>query len=292
MRNKIAVCEFSFPCLGPVNIELASRAGFDGIQLIDCFELSQGAPLLNPYVRNAYLEAADRWNIEFQGLHLYSLCHADIMGSLMDSPMGQVIKDNLRNSVETCRLMNISNIMVNFNGHHLRYRPCKEQWDNATEALQYAYRLCEDSGVTLTIETLHSPQQFFELREKVGPNLKLCFDTMIPVVHNTGVPAELIQGYGIDAIDHFHVHDVLPDDRGYFAVHTCKPALIGEGQSGFWDCARVINDTDFRGWFVSESVYMRREYYPGQDTSGEIDYLQSASRDVATLRRAFVDKVL
>jgi len=287
-QNKIAVCEFSFPNLGPVNIELASRAGFDGVQLIDSWELSPSVPLLNPYIRAAYMEAAEKWNIAFPSLHLYALCHADIMGSDLNSAAGELIKFNLRSAVETCKLMGIPAIMVNFNPHHLSKRPCLEQWDNATAALKYGYELCEDNGVQMTIETLHSPEAFFRLREKVGDNLKICFDTMIPMVHGTGIPVELLKGYGIDAVDHFHVHDANPDPRGYWGMHLVSSALIGEGQSGFRDCAEVINASGFRGWFVSETVYTNPAFYKGMDISNGMDYVAMAKRDVQTLRDTFV----
>ena len=286
MKNRTAVCEFSFPRLGPIAIELASQAGFDGIQLIDTYELAQGAPLLNPAVQNAYLEAAEKYHIAFQGLHLYSLCHADILGSIMDSPNGEIIKQNLRNAVETCKRMNIPVIMMNFNGHHLIHRPCTEQWDNATEALKFGYDLCEENGIQMTIETLHTPEKFFALRDRVGANLKICFDTLIPRVHDVGIPAELIKAYGIDEIDHFHVHDCLPDSRGYFTVHTLSSALIGEGKSGFAECADVINGTDFCGWFVSETCYFNRKLF--KNPGAELDYAALASKDVETLKRTFV----
>ena len=286
MKNRIAVCEFSFPRLGPVAIRLAHDAGFDGIQLIDTYELAQGAPLLNPAIRDAYLSAAGQYNIAFQGLHLYALCHADILGSRMDSPNGEIIRKNLENAVETCKLMNIPVIMMNFNGHHLIHKPCTEQWDNATEALKYGYDLCEDNGIQMTIETLHSPEKFFALRDRVGEHLKICFDTLIPRVHDTGIPAELIQGYGISSIDHFHVHDCLPDERGYFAVHLLKSSLIGEGKSGFRECADVINQSDFCGWFVSETCYFNPALF--DDPSQPFDYAALAAKDVATLRKTFV----
>ena len=289
MKNRTAVCEFSFPRLGPIAIQLAGKASFDGIQLIDTYELAQGAPLLNPAIRETYVEAAEKYNIAFQGLHLYSLCHADILGSTMDSVNGEIIQQNIKNAVETCKLMNIPVIMMNFNGHHLNRKPCTEQWDNAAEALKFGYNLCEDNGIRLTIETLHTPEKFAKLREKIGENLKICFDTLIPKVHDAGIPAELIQGYGIEAIDHFHVHDCLPDDRGYFTVHTLTPALIGEGKSGFYECAEVINSTDFSGWFVSETCYFNPVLLQKQNVN--LDYAALASKDVWTLREAFMKEI-
>lgn len=285
MKNRFAACEFDFPCLGPIAIKLASEAGFDGIQLIDTYELAQGAPLLNPSVREEYIAAAEKYHIAFQGLHLYSLCHADILGSIMNTPNGEIIKQNIENAVETCKLMNIPTIMMNFNGHHLIHKPCTEQWDNATEALKYGYQLCEDNGIQMTIETLHSPENFFRLRDKVGKNLKICFDTMIPRAHDTGIPSELISAYGIDAIDHFHVHDCMPDSRGYFTVHTLTSSLIGKGKSGFFDCAEVIKNSGFSGWFVSETCYFNRKLFTNP-TSG-LDYAELAARDVEMLRKTF-----
>ena len=70
---KIGVCEFSFPCRGPIAIGMAGEAGFDGVQIADCMGSDEGYPLHNPYVQDCYLKACEEHKVELQAMHLQRL---------------------------------------------------------------------------------------------------------------------------------------------------------------------------------------------------------------------------
>ena len=55
-RVKFGVCEFSFPCWGPLALQMAHEAGFTGMQLADAGGSANAYPLNNKRVQDSYLE--------------------------------------------------------------------------------------------------------------------------------------------------------------------------------------------------------------------------------------------
>lgn len=284
MENKIGVCDFSFPSGGVVGVEMAGRAGFQGLQIMDATEMNQGFPLLNPIIREMYTSTAQKYALEFQGLNLAALCFANIMGSPLDSPNGEIIKNYIRKSAETCKLMGIPTVMMNVNNIHFIAKPSPEIMKNIKDTLRFANNLLEDIGVVLTIETCIPAKMFHEIRETISENIKMCFDIANPVYHGIGEPSELIKQYGLDAIDHFHIKDFK---KGYFGYLTQNSEMCypGEGGAGFDACAKIINDGGFKGWFISESIYTMPNFY--ENRSKEMDPLEAAKKDAAIIREAF-----
>jgi len=272
---KIGVCEFSFPCWGPLAIQMAAQAGYEGIQLADAGGAANAYPLLNSYVRNAYLETAEKFGVRFQAIHFHSLFHSHLIDHSPESALGKEARELIAKDVEACRLMRVPTAMITITNIL-----SPEQYDNVCDALRYAGALCRDAGVELTIETDLRPNAFHRLLEDIGGGAKLCFDTMNPIVYDIGTPSELIHQYGIELIDHFHVKDCARNSRGYFTKYTTPMRLIGEGESGFAASADVIRKSDFRGWIVSESFYFDKGF-------GGADFLASAKKDAACLRRNF-----
>lgn len=272
---KIGVCEFSFPCWGPLAIQMAAKAGYEGMQLADAGGAANAYPLLNDFIRNAYLETAEQSKLTFQAIHFHSLFHRHLIDHPPESALGTEAREHIAKDVEACCLMRIPVAMITVTNIL-----SAEQYANVCDALRYANELCKDAGIRLTIETDLRPDAFHRLQEDIGQGAKLCFDTMNPMVYGIGVPSALIHQYGIDQIDHFHVKDCAPNSRGFFTKYTTPMRLIGEGESGFSASANVIRESGFQGWIISESFYF--------DSSFEgADYLALAKKDVLCLRKNF-----
>mgnify|MGYP000105059733 FL=1 len=52
-RFKFGVCEFSFPCWGPLALQMAHEAGFTGMQLADAGGSTNSYPLNNKRVQES-----------------------------------------------------------------------------------------------------------------------------------------------------------------------------------------------------------------------------------------------
>lgn len=284
MKNQIGVCDFSFPCGGVVGVEMAGRAGFQGIQIMDAANMGEGFPLLNPVIQEMYKEAAEKYGLVFQGLNLSALCFSNLMGSPLDSSNGAVIKNYLDKSVETCVQMGIKTVMMNVNNIHFVSKPSPVIMENIKDTLRYANDRLEDIGVVLAIETCIPAPMFHDIRQEISENIKLCFDIANPVYHGIGYPPELMKAYGLDAIDHFHIKDFR---KGYFGYLTqnCEMCYPGEGGAGFWECVDLIHQGGFKGWFISESIYTIPNFYDENDTVR--NPLEAARKDAAIMRSAF-----
>ncbi len=286
MKSKIGVCDFSFPAGGVVGVEMAGRAGFQGMQIMDAPSMREGFPLLNPVVREMYQETAEKYAMEFQGLNLAALCFSNIMGSPLDSANGGIIKNYINKTVETCKLMGIKTVMMNVNNIHFISKPSPEIMRNIKDILRYANDRLEDIGVVLSVETCIPAPMFHDIRREISENIKMCFDIANPVYHGIGYPPDLIRQYGLDCIDHFHIKDFK---EGYFGYLTqdCEMCYPGEGGAGFQECAKIIREGGFEGWFISESIYTLPGFYEEGDPVQ--DPIEAAKKDAAIMRKALIE---
>lgn len=270
---KLGVCEFCLPCEGPAAFQLAQQAGFTGIQLGDCGGSENGYPFRDPFIRTSYKEASLEYGVELQAMHLHTLFRQRFIDHAPETPQGEEARAAVRVAAEACEAMGIPVMMITVTNIY-----SAEQYDNVCACLSYACKLCEDHGLRLAVETDLPPERFSAMRRRVG-DIFLCFDTMNPTVYGIGQPAALIHAYGMDLIDHFHVKDCCRNSRGYFTKYTTPYRLIGQGESGFEDCARVIEASGYTGWLISETFYCDKSF------SGT--FLSLASADANFLRSRF-----
>ncbi len=85
-RIQFGVCEFSFPCWGPLALQMAHEAGFTGMQLADAGGSTNAYPLNNKRVQESYLEAAAKYGITLQSIHLYTLVRQNFIRFSQASP--------------------------------------------------------------------------------------------------------------------------------------------------------------------------------------------------------------
>lgn len=88
-KLKFAACEWCFPCWGDLAVKMAHEAGFDGMQLGDAGGSMNAYPLRDPGVQAYYLEAGEKYHIEFPQIHLYTLGHQGHYRSRLDSLRGR-----------------------------------------------------------------------------------------------------------------------------------------------------------------------------------------------------------
>ena len=88
-KLKFAACEWCFPCWGDLAVKMAHEAGFDGMQLGDAGGSMNAYPLRDPGVQAYYLEAGEKYHIEFPQIHLYTLGHQGYYRSRLDSLEGK-----------------------------------------------------------------------------------------------------------------------------------------------------------------------------------------------------------
>lgn len=107
MKNKMAICEWCFPCLGRSALKLASDIGFEGIQLGDLGGASRRFPMNNREIQEEYLQASEEYGIELETLHLYTLTREGTMLYPFGTVQSDEAKLSIRNGVDACVAMKI-----------------------------------------------------------------------------------------------------------------------------------------------------------------------------------------
>lgn len=274
-KVKIGVCEFSFPVQGPLAVQMAKEAGFEGMQITDGLSFRGGYPFLNPRIQDAYLNAGEANGIVFQAMHLQTLFTSQFMKEKPSSEKGKVARECVENAARACKAMGIPAIMVTV----IRIEN-REQYAYAVENLKYTLDICDRYGIRLTMENDLSAEAFLKLRDEVGQGMRLCFDTMNTVVNGIGWPEDVLSQVGISSVDHFHMKDCVENENGFMTKYTTPFRLIGEGRTHIEEAAARIKELDYSGWIVSESFYHDPVF-------GGADCVELAQRDVKTLQKLF-----
>ena len=276
-RFKFGVCEFSFPCWGPLALQMAHEAGFTGMQLADAGGSTNSYPLNNKRVQESYLEASVKYGIELQSIHLYTLVRQNFIRYSQSSPEGQECMESIRKGIIAAAEMHIPTVMI----EGMRMYGAA-QHKHVFDMYKYAVEVAQDYGVQIAMETDIRLEDHFKFLDRFDGKLKLCFDTHNPVMYGTGYPPDMIRVLGRERIDHFHMKESQPDAEGFVTKETAPIVLLGQGGTFFKESVQAIKDIGYEGWIISETFYNRRN----MNENGE-DYVSSAKRDVETLKAAF-----
>ena len=276
-KVKFGVCEFSFPCWGPMAIQMAHEAGFTGMQLADAGGSANAYPLNNKWVQESYLEASEKYGITLQSIHLYTLVRQNFIRFSKSSSEGVECMESIKNAVIAASEMKIPTVMI----EGMRMYGAAQR-AHVLEMYKYAVEVAEKYGVQIAMETDIRLDEHFEFLDQFDGKLKLCFDTHNPVMYGTGYPPDMIRALGKTRIDHFHMKESRADAEGFITKETAPIVLLGEGTTHFNEAVQAIKDIGYEGWIISETFYNRRNM-----NENGMDYVSSAKRDVETLKAAF-----
>jgi sugar phosphate isomerase/epimerase len=109
----------------------------------------------------------------------------------------------------------------------------------------------EKGGITIGLENLLSVERLLGLIEAVGnPNVKIYFDTQNYYLDHKADVAAMVAPL-LPHICEVHVKD------GYRADMEPSGALLGQGDSGFFDTIAELRKGGYEGWLISENFYDR-----------------------------------
>lgn len=182
-RIQFGVCEFSFPCWGPLALQMAREAGFTGMQLADAGGSTNAYPLNNKRVQESYLEAAAKYGITLQSIHLYTLVRQNFIRFSQASHEGMECMESIKNAIIAASQMGIPVVMI----EGMRMYGAA-QYKHVYQMYQYAVKVAEDYGVQIAMETDIRLEDHFKFLDRFDGKLKLCFDTHNPVMYGTGYP--------------------------------------------------------------------------------------------------------
>lgn len=300
-RYKFAACEYSFPIWGSLAMEMASEAGFEGIEITDGGGYLQPHPLNNgyveyerlgldlrrqdsfpltdPFVQEDYLEAAAKYKLQITGIKLHLLENQGFIKESKRTPQGKEGFETIKNGILAASQMKIPAVIISARGLFGLF-----QQGYAYEKLLYAAETGAEYGVAIFVALDTPAEKQIGIVDSLDRGIKLDFHTIAPELCAAGNPAEMITRLGKERIGQFRVKDLLADSEGFLTSETAGHALLGQGDSKFGACAQAIKDSGYTGWIVADTAY-----YSEAVNSVCGDYITAAAKDAATLKRIFTD---
>ena len=266
MNNKLAYGEWALPVKGIAGMRLASEIGFEGVHLMD-YDGEEGYfPLANPKVADMYMDAAEKYNLEISGYHMFSFLRRGYMVEPENSEKGQLARVNLDRAVEICKNMKIPHLML---GAEAWSEPDNAwKYKNFLAHLNYLCDLVEGTDITVSVESYMNVNKTIRMMDDTGNRAKVCYDLMNPLWFGTGEPLEDIAALKTNRLALIHVKDSPEDYQGMCAVTT--------GVNHIEESVRLLLDMGYDGWFVSENYYNRHK---------GADPYEAAARDVEIMKK-------
>jgi len=254
---------------GPYGCKTVSELGLDGMQLEGGWYLN-GFHISQKVIQDAYLEMGRKYNIEFSSIAVLELDFYSMFGT-RGSLESKVAFMAIKTSVDAARDMKIPTILIpNFEKSQIR---SKNDFDVLIEVFKETCDYAMDNGIIIASENVLSVEENLLLFEKVKrENFKLYFDTQNPYLHKRYNVSEVIERL-FPYIIEVHVKDGKDCEL--------SAAVLGEGDSGFYNSIDTLNKLDYTGWIVLENYYDREPLRQKNN-----NYFELIRQDINILRDA------
>lgn len=269
-KYRFGIAEWCVPVAGPAICRMAAEAGLDGVEL-NLGEFEHNLPLTDAHVRRYYLDAQQKYGVEFAAIAVNALDNSFAMPP-ENEQRAQERRFILAAAVDTAAAMGVPIVQVpNFWANAIKNR---EEMEMAAGFLREACERAEKHGILVASENPMTVEENLELMDLVDrANFRLYFDTENPVYFSGADTAQMLRAYG-DRVCQIHVKDGTDEQM------SCRP--LGEGHGHFYACADAIRETGYEGWIVLENNYDMPPF-----NTFENDRFELLAEDVRILKRAF-----
>jgi sugar phosphate isomerase/epimerase len=230
---RLGVCDWTIGKTGdPAALALAGSLGLDGVQ-VSLASKGDSLALVDPALRRAYLEAAERTGVAIASFAI---------GELNDVPLKSDPRAEkwLGEGIEVAAAMGVKIILVPFFGRgDLRNDP--QGFDAAIEALKRVAPRAEKAGVSLAIENMLNAADNLKIIERVGsPAVRIYYD--VANSQDAGYPIlDEIRLLGSSIVE-IHAKDTKD--------------LYGKGSIDFPAVRQAMEYIAYNGWLVLEGTKM------------------------------------
>ena len=232
-RVRLGVCDWTIGKSGdPAALWLAGSLGLDGVQ-VSLVPKGDSLALVDPALRRAYLEAAERTGVAIASFAI---------GELNDVPFKSDPRAEkwLGQAIEVAAVMDVKIILVPFFGKgDLKNDPAG--LDATVAALKRLGPLAEKAGVVLALENWLSAGENLKILGRVGsPAVRVYYD--VGNSQDAGHPIfDEIRLLGARIVE-FHAKDTKD--------------LYGKGSIDFPAVRKAMEDIGYSGWLVLEGTKM------------------------------------
>lgn len=270
MSIKFGICDQALPGVGVFAPRIIHDLGLDGMS-IEMGTSFHGYPIWQKKIQEYYLDEQQKYGIEYANIAMSDLDFNPIHAK-EGAPVHEKVRLMLKNAVYSAAAMGISTIMVCCFEQSLI--KTDEELERASRMIQYACDIAGEKNVTIGWET---PLDNTRTRALLGlvdrPNIGIFYDSQNYLFDGKlDQPSELEKIYDL-LIPQIHVKD---------GAETKSSALLGTGNTKFFEQAAIFKKHGYKGWVISENYYDRS---PLRELSE--DYFDTLQKDVAIMREAF-----
>lgn len=240
---RLGICMWGFPLEGASGVRLAAEMGFQGAE-ISLGPFETGFPLSDSKIQDAYLRASREYEIELTSLsveHLnqYGLNHP------LESKKGMIAMEGCERGLKAAERMGIPVLQLpSFNDGAIRG---EADFKNTCEKIKILCEMAQKSNVVIAAENALSVSQSKRMIKEVNaPNFKIMFDSQNYFLERQAVTADVLREL-YPYVEQIH----LKDGRNG-KLSSC---LLGQGESGFFETAEVIKETQCSQWLLLENYY-------------------------------------
>jgi sugar phosphate isomerase/epimerase len=250
LENKVrlGITEWSLPVDGPYGCKIAAEVGFEGVQL-DIGSYARNFPKTKRCVQDAYLEAAEKFGIQYTAVACNELDNYDMVAQ-KGFPERAIAFKTITSAIDAAAAMGIPIVMVqSFNASAIE---TDQDFERAVNVIRRVSEYALEKGeITLGLENLLSVENLLHVINEIGnPNVKIYFDTQNYYLHEKADVAAMVEPL-ISYICEVHVKD------GHESDIEPSGALLGEGASGFYKTIDELRKYEYSGWLISENFYDR-----------------------------------
>ena len=267
-RFKFGIVEWALPAGGRYGCEVAHRAGLQGIQL-NIGDYATGYHLRFREMQRMYLEAAQKWEIEFPSLAVNCLCDIG-MTRKEGTKEREIAKQSIRFGIDAAEQMGISLVMLPT--FHDGYIKTEEDMRLTVACVKEACRYAYDKKIKIALENVMSTEEYFRLKDEVKMgNLGIVYDNQNYSVCKGYNDTQIYREIQTE-VDAIHVKD------GFSKMST---HMLGEGGCHFFETANEIKRSDYTGWIFAENYF---DQLPLREQGNPYELMKT---DVNVMKRAF-----
>jgi sugar phosphate isomerase/epimerase len=270
---KIGICEWAFPLPGPYGCKIAAELGLEGMEL-DLGSYEQGFPLSNPVIQQAYREAGVKWGIKFPAIAVNALC-AYGMTNPENFEKSEIAITAIYKGIDAAEALKIPTVQLpSFKDNAIEN---EADFQNTVKCIKLACQYAEAKGIVIGSENALSSEDNLRLIHEVDQtNFKIFFDTQNPYAMKKYHVPEMIRKIG-RYIGEVHVKDGNDGEL--------SSALLGKGESDFYQSLAALKEIGFSGWIYLENYYNKKPL-----NSGFEDPFELLKQDIVILREALLQK--
>ncbi len=273
MEQHFGICEWSFPVSGPLAMQLAKEAGFEGMQIGEAGGRLMDYPLNHRRVQEIYRETAAHLDMKLHSLNLGALLGEGTLNYAAGTVEGNFARKSLEKGFDACRNLDIHTVVITAEPKD------DEVLVNILSHLDYASKLAKDSNVEIAVECGQPLQRIEKMLAAADPEIRVCMDLLNPLRFGTGIPQEQIRAFGREKISHFHMKDSI---RELFRLGQRGCVLLGTGDAGIDESVNIIKELGFEGWLITENYY----HLPPMNNQND-DFVALAAKDLEIMRNYF-----